>query len=136
MNAVRRSEEITLKKYEAVFILDIRRVEDEGITFSNELTALIASLGGKMISADSMGRQQFTYEIKKRKAGIYYDYVFEAEESSILAIKEKYHLDERVLRNMIIIYDRPEKVTGRVKDLKEIVAPAASPATGGRESAE
>jgi len=134
VNAVRRSEEIILKKYEAVFILDIRRVEDEGATFTRELTDLIASLGGAMISADPMGRQQFTYEIKKRKAGIYYDYVFEVAESGIAAIKDKYHLDERVLRNMIIIYDRPEKVTGRVKDLKEIAIPAA--AAGSQESAE
>ena len=121
-----------MKKYEAVFILDIRRVEDEGAAFTREITDLIASLGGVMVSVEPMGRQQFTYEIKKRKAGIYYDYVFETEESNIVVIKDKYHLDERVLRNMIIIYDRPEKITGRVKDLKEIIA-TAPPTIGAKD---
>ncbi len=99
-----------MKKYEAVFILDVRRTEDEGATFSKEFASLIALLGGTMVSSTPMGRRQFTYEIKKRKAGIYFDFVFELETSKVCEIKEKYKLDERILRNLIIIYDRPETV--------------------------
>jgi small subunit ribosomal protein S6 len=101
-----------LKKYEAVFILDIRKVDDEGVAFSNELTALIESLGGKMTEAVSMGRKQFTYEINKRKGGIYWDFFFELAPSKVLSIKEKYMLDERILRNMIIVDERPAVIKG------------------------
>jgi len=133
------SEDLTLKKYEAIFILDIRKVEDEGLSFSKELTGLIESLGGNVINVEPMGRLQFSYEIKKRKAGIYFDYIFEAEEKSIIQIKNRYRLDERVLRNMILVCDRPEKVTGRVKDLKELpqsetAAPAPAPAAEAEKS--
>jgi len=96
-----------LKKYEAIFILDIRKVDDEGVAFTKEITGLIEKLGGVMVSSTPMGRRQFSYEINKRKAGIYFDYVFEVETEKVIDIKEQYKLDERVLRNMIIIYDRP-----------------------------
>ncbi len=116
-----------MKKYEAIFILDIRRVEDEGAAFTNEFSELIENtLGGKMVSSQPMGRIQFSYEIKKRKAGIYFDYVFELEEAKVLDIKDKFQLDERVLRNMIIAYDRPENVKGKLKDPKEMVEEVAA----------
>ena len=76
-----------MKKYEAVFILDIRKTDDEGAAFSKEFGELVAALGGKMESTTPMGRRQFTYEINKRK-----------------------ELDERILRNMILVCDRPAAV--------------------------
>ena len=97
-----------MKKYEAVFILDIRKTDDEGAAFTKEFAELITSLGGKMESATPMGRRQITYEINKRKAGIYFDFIFELETAKVIDIKEKYKLDDRILRNMILICDRPE----------------------------
>ena len=103
-----------MKKYEAVFILDIRKADDEGVSFRNELTQLIESLGGKVEAAVAMGRKQFTYEINKRRAGLYFDFVFTLGADKVREIKEKYKLDARVLRNLILIYDRPENA-GEVK---------------------
>ena len=96
-----------MKKYEAVFILDIRRADDDGASFSTEFAELIASLGGVMGETVPMGRKQFTYEIDKRRAGLYFDFVFELAAAKVKDIKEKYKLDQRILRNMIISYDRP-----------------------------
>ena len=96
-----------MKKYEAVFILDIRKTDDEGAAFSKEFGELIESLGGKMESVTPMGRKQFTYEIDKRRAGLYFDFVFELAAAKVKEIKEKYKLDQRILRNMIITYYRP-----------------------------
>ena len=97
-----------MKKYEAVFILDIRKADDEGASFNKELSEFIESLGGKMEAAIPMGRKQFTYEINKRRAGLYFDFVFTLDASKVREIKDKYKLDARVLRNLILIYDRPE----------------------------
>lgn len=97
-----------MKKYEAVFILDIRKTNDEGAAFSKEFADLIASLGGEMESTTPMGRRQFTYEINRRKAGIYFDFIFLLDTAKVIDIKEKYKLDDRILRNMIVICDRPE----------------------------
>ena len=48
-----------MKKYEAVFILDIRKVDDDGKAYSKELTEFIESLGGKVNEVIAMGRKQF-----------------------------------------------------------------------------
>lgn len=98
-----------MKKYEAIFILDIRKVEDEGDAFSKEFAEMIKGFGGKMEDSIPMGRLQFAYQIDKRKAGIYWNFVFEVDNDKHAMIIEKFRLDERVLRNMIIIYDRPSK---------------------------
>ncbi len=97
----------TLKKYEAIFILDIRKVDDEGAGVSSEIAALIEKWGGEMVKSESLGRRQFAYEIKKRKGGIYWNYVFTALPEKVKELKENFRLDERVLRNMIINFDRP-----------------------------
>jgi len=104
-----------LKKYEAVFILDIRKTDDEGAAFSKEFSDLIASMGGTMGEAVSMGRRQFTYEIDRHKAGLYYNFFFEVEPAKILEIKDKYKLDQRILRNLIILDERPESPVTKIK---------------------
>ena len=96
-----------MKKYEAIFIMDIRKVDDEGAAVSSEIAALIEKWGGEMIKSESMGRRQFAYEINKRKGGIYWQYVFTAGPENVKELKENFRLDERVLRNMIINFDRP-----------------------------
>lgn len=56
-----------MKKYEAVFILDIRRTDDEGAAFCKEFSELIASLGGTLESTTPMGRRQFTTAPRRRR---------------------------------------------------------------------
>ena len=97
-----------MKKYEAVFILDIRKSDDEGAAFGKEFGELIESLGGKMESVTPMGRKQFTYEIDKRRAGLYFDFIFTLDPAKLVEIRERYKLDQQILRSMTLIYDRPE----------------------------
>ena len=104
-----------MKKYEAVFILDIRRADDDGVGFGNEFAELIASLGGVMGETIPMGRKQFTYEIDRRKAGLYLDFFFELDPLQVIEIKDKFKLDPRVLRNLIILDERPESPTTNIK---------------------
>ena len=109
-----------MKKYEAIFILDIRKVDDEGAGVTSEIATLIKEWGGEMIKSDSLGRRQFAYEIKKRKGGIYWNYVFTALPEKVKELKENFRLDERVLRNMIINFDRPAvERSGELASMKD-----------------
>lgn len=111
----------TLKKYEAIFILDIRKVDDEGAGISSEIETLIKKWGGEMVKSVSLGRRQFAYEVKKRKGGIYWNYIFTAEPDKVKELKEHFHLDERVLRNMIINFDRPAvEKSGASSPIKDV----------------
>ena len=110
-----------MKKYEAVFILDMRKVEDEGKAFSDEFSKNLQSWGGSMVEAIAMGRKQFAREINKRKAGIYWNYIFELDPLKVKEIRDKYRLDERMIRMLIISYERPEQVRSTMS-----VAPEAA----------
>lgn len=101
-----------MKKYESVFIIDVRKVDDEGKAFSAELAKYIESLGGKITEAIPMGRKQFAREIKKRKAGAYWNIMFELTSDKVGSIRNKFRLDERVLRLMIILDEKPENYKG------------------------
>ncbi|OQA86329.1 MAG: 30S ribosomal protein S6 [Lentisphaerae bacterium ADurb.Bin242] len=99
-----------MKKYEAVFILDMRKVEDEGKAFSEEFAQNIQGWGGSVTESVAMGRKQFAREIEKRKAGIYWNYILELDPLKVKEIRDKYRLDERIVRMLIISFERPEQV--------------------------
>ena len=111
-----------MKKYEAVFILDMRKVEDEGKAFSEEFAQNLQGWGGSMVESIAMGRKQFAREINKRKAGIYWNYIFEIDPLKVKEIRNKYRLDERMIRMLIITYDRPENVRSSLAAPQEVPA--------------
>lgn len=94
-----------MKKYEAVFILDEHGVEEQGRLFADEFTKFAVELGGKIEETLPMGRRQFAYEIKKKKSGIYWDFIFSLEEDKVASIRSKYRLDERVLRMQVFNFE-------------------------------
>ncbi len=98
-----------MNKYEAVFILDIKKIEDDGTAYTKELSELIVELGGKVVESVNMGRKTFAREIKRQKAGQYWNYIFEVAPDKVEEIRNKYRLDPRVIRMFTIIYDRPEE---------------------------
>lgn len=99
-----------MKKYEAIFILDPRKNEDDGKSFASQFEEKIQNWGGKVTLSNNMGRKTFAREIKKRKVGIYYNFLFEVDPDKEALIREDYRLDERILRLLVIIDDRPAKI--------------------------
>ena len=99
-----------MKKYETIVILDEKAVKDDGKAFLEDLEKIIGKeFGGKVVESEIMGRKQFAREIKKKKTGIYLDIVHEMDEDKVIVLRDKYKLDESVLRLQTYSYDRPEK---------------------------
>lgn len=94
-------ETLKLKKYEVVVILDPQKVEGNGDAFSEALQASFAELGGKTTRVKFMDLRTFARPIKKHTAGIYWDYVVDAEPTFVAAIKDKYRLNAAVLRLVV-----------------------------------
>ncbi|MCP4176503.1 MAG: 30S ribosomal protein S6 [bacterium] len=88
--------------------MDDRKIQDEGKAFKEEFSSMISRAGGEIIKATPLGRKTFAREIKKRKTGFYWDFIFDLTEKEIREIPERYRLDERVLRLQAFVYDRPE----------------------------
>jgi small subunit ribosomal protein S6 len=87
-----------LKKYETIVILDERLVENQGKDFAEQFTQLIKENGGNHLETIQMGKKQFSYPIKKRKTGLYWDFIYELSPDKATVINEKYHLADKVLR--------------------------------------
>lgn len=96
-----------MKKYEAILILDDRKVEGNGSAFVKDVERVIAELSGTEISSECMGRRQFAYPIKKKNAGTYWDIFFTADESTNKKVLDRYRLVAEVLRLVIFTYERP-----------------------------
>lgn len=96
-----------MNDYEAVFILDERRIEDGGEAFSSEVESQVTQLGGSVQKKESMGRKHFARMIGKHKAGIYWDFVLSLDPATIDDLRDKYRLDRRVIRLAVLNYEPP-----------------------------
>ena len=97
-------ENLKLAKYEAVFILDPRKVEGNGEAFSAAIEEQIKALGGEITRVKCLDKRVFSHPIGKHKAGVYWDYVMEMEPSALEPLKDKYRLNQTVLRLAIFSY--------------------------------
>ena len=97
-------ENLKLAKYEAVFILDPRKVEGNGEAFSATIEEQIKALGGEITRVKCMDKRIFARLIGKHKAGVYWDYVMEMPPSAVATLKDKYRLNTTVLRMAIFTY--------------------------------
>ena len=94
-----------MKKYEVVIILDPRAVEGNGDAFSDAFQASMKDMGGNVTRVKFFEQRTFAYPIKKRKTGIYWDYVVEAEGAFVAALQDKYRLNQSVLRLAVFEYE-------------------------------
>ena len=93
-----------MRTYEAVFILDPKKLEDAGDAFAKSAGEQVEALGGKVQKCTSMGRRQFARPIGRHKAGIYWDLVIELGAENVAALKDRYRLNSTVLRLEVFGY--------------------------------
>lgn len=96
-----------MKTYEAVVILDERHVEDGGEAFAADVEGVIGTLGGKLVEKKALGRKTFAREIKKKKSGIYWQFVLELSPEKVAELQERYRLNQMVMRLEVFIYEEP-----------------------------
>ncbi|MDD3695329.1 MAG: 30S ribosomal protein S6 [Lentisphaeria bacterium] len=94
----RQKEKLKVIKYEAVFILDPRKVEGNGEEFSAGIVEQIQALGGKMRRVKCLDKRVFARPIGKHKTGVYWDFVAEMSPGSVEKLQDKYRLNKTVLR--------------------------------------
>ena len=114
------------KKYEAVIILDDQLHEDGGTVFIEAFSNTVSELGGAIDKNESMGRKQLAYPIRKKTSGVYWHSFMQLTPDSVSTLRERYSLDQTILRLEVFINDRPERYS-----LKPDLPAHASPAADG-----
>ena len=97
-----------MKKYESIFILNDRKLEDGGVSFAQKVEAALKELGAENLSNESMGRKQFARAIGKRTSGLYWSFVFDLAPTEVAAFEDNFRLEDAVLRQVVYAYDVPE----------------------------
>ncbi len=98
-----------MRTYEAVFILDERKVEGRGDDFAKKVSEFMKSIGGVVKESHCLGRRHFAYKIQKKSAGIYWDFVLDLAPEHVKTLQDKYRLDGTVLRLVVFLYEAPPK---------------------------
>ena len=96
-----------MKKYEIIVILDPQKVDDGGEAFVKQFETAVGELGGQSVSTEKLGRKQLAAPIHKRTTGFYWSLVVTLPPAKVAAIKERYHLDQNILRLRLFLYDKP-----------------------------
>ena len=96
-----------MRTYEAVFVLDESKFDDAGDAFAKDVEQNIQQLGGRIREKTAMGRRPFSRPMKKKHAGIYWDFIFDMETSQVKSLESAYRLNDAVLRTGVFLYEGP-----------------------------
>ncbi|MBP5674220.1 MAG: 30S ribosomal protein S6 [Lentisphaeria bacterium] len=94
-----------MRKYEAVFILDPRKVEGDGEGFSATIEEAFKELGGTVERVKCLERKTFARPIGRHTMGIYWDYVVSLPPQAVAELKDKYRLNQTVLRLVVFNFE-------------------------------
>ncbi|MCX5716574.1 MAG: 30S ribosomal protein S6 [Candidatus Omnitrophica bacterium] len=91
-----------MKSYEGVFITKAGPADEANQKVLGQIEAEITKNGGKLENTEKWGKRNLAYPIKKNKEGLYYKIDFQIEPGKISELKKIYHLNEEIIRELII----------------------------------
>lgn len=94
-----------MSKYEVVFILDPLKVEGNGEAFEATIQEQLKALGGEISRVKFLEKRTFARPMGKYKVGLYWDYVVEMGQRAPQELKEKYRLNDKVIRLAVFKYE-------------------------------
>lgn len=106
-----------MKKYETIFIINDRKVEDEGKEFTKQIEGVLKEFSASSVKSTSLGRKQFARPINKMKYGIYLQFNFTMNEDKVKGFQEHFALNESVVRVTVFKDEKPETI--RTLDISE-----------------
>jgi small subunit ribosomal protein S6 len=113
-------------KYETTFILepglDDNRVNDE----VERVSSWIRDLGGEVLEVQRWGKRRLSYEINRRRDGIYTLLLYQGPGALVREIERRLKLNESVMRVLTVLHVPPELTRPQVDP--ELAAAAAEEA--------
>ena len=98
-------------KYETTFILepglDETRVNDE----VERVSQWIRDLGGEILDVQRWGKRRLSYEINKKRDGIYTLLLYQGPGETVKEVERRLRLNESVMRVLTVLHVPPELTT-------------------------
>ncbi|VVA44513.1 30S ribosomal protein S6 [Candidatus Roizmanbacteria bacterium] len=83
-------------KYELTFLIK----EEAQVKIIKDL---IESYKGEVTKEDRWGEKTLAYSIKKNRTALFYNFQFEVNKKSVLELKNKLNLNEKILRYLLLV---------------------------------
>jgi len=97
-----------VNKYETTFILepglDETRVNDE----IERASQWIRDLGGEILEVQRWGKRRLSYEINKKRDGIYTLMLYQGPGATVKEVERRLRLNEAVMRVLTVLHVPPE----------------------------
>lgn len=91
-----------MRDYELVIIVTPDLEETATAEIVEKVKSWITDSGGSIETFEEWGRQKLAYLIRNLKEGIYYLFKFKLEPTAIAGLERNFHLQESILRFLII----------------------------------
>jgi len=91
-----------LNLYEAMYVVDPARSEQEVEKLTEQLKSEIVEKGGEVVDLQHLGKKRLAYPVKKRKDGFYFLLYFRLAPDRISELRAGYRLNDFILRFLII----------------------------------
>jgi small subunit ribosomal protein S6 len=113
-------------RYETTFILDPGMDENRVLQEIEHVSQWIKDLGGQVQDVQRWGKRRLSYEINRKRDGIYTLIVYEGPGALVKEIERRMRLNESVMRALTVLHVPPELTQPQVDP--EAVAAAAEEA--------
>ena len=112
-----------MTKYETTFILepglDENRVNEE----IERISQWIKDLGGEVLEVQRWGKRRLSYEINRKRDGIYTLMLYQGPPATVREIERRLRLNESVMRALTVLHIPPELTQPQVDP--ELIAAVA-----------
>jgi small subunit ribosomal protein S6 len=112
-------------KYETTFILDPGLDENRINEEIERLSQWIQDLGGEVLEVQRWGKRRLSYEINRKRDGIYTLILYQGPGAVVKEIERRLALNESVMRVLTVLHVPPELTQPRV-DAEAAAAAAES----------
>jgi len=113
-------------KYETTFILepglDEARLNEE----IERVSQWIRDLGGELFEVQRWGKRRLSYEIHKKRDGIYTLLLYQGEGAMVKEVERRLRLNESVMRVLTVLHVPPELTRSQIDPEAMVAAEAES----------
>ncbi len=66
---------------------------------------IVESLSGKITKEEKWGEKTLAYTIKKNHTALFFNFKIEIDKKSVLELKNKFNLNEKILRYLLLVQE-------------------------------
>jgi small subunit ribosomal protein S6 len=115
-----------VNKYETTFILEPGLDDNRIVEETERISQSIRDLGGEVLEVQRWGKRRLSYEINRKRDGIYVMVLYQGPGTVVKEIERRLRLNESVMRVLTVMHVPPELTQPQVDP--EVAAAAAEEA--------